>query len=731
MILPLQTGQWQTMLSLKLRQLSTPSTWQAHTTQNTLTALQQAQTALRQYQYGQVRSVLPQGFHSQNPALQPMVVLWQAKAYRYSGETRQAQALLLNDLTPWDTTQTTPLHPMLAQQWLDIAQSTPTPSCLQDNGCYTMASYLTQHAPPASYASLKGLTTLIQHQKTSPQDKHTYLKKWLQMGGLYHEGLTQQLQATYNLFPWHDKHTASSASLSTDWLIPAPTFALEALGAGNASQRAWQHFTAFQTTLRHGSPLPLLTTAPTPCQAFVQKRQATLWVNTPTQLAHALYTLLWQLGNEVPTCAAWTYPILHNLGIAHANRPIPASILAVAAQAEWEHHRPLLSQPKQWQAFLNYSTWHIARFPHAPMTAGVLFWQGHLRHLQGDTRAARHDYEAVLKTFPYSYFASRAWAYLEGSAQKEAYPRAFITTPVAVDQLPSVSATTASYLATRYHLPSESKAWQALPPETQRRLSAAYLQWVLPEASPLRKSWELAQDTDPTYPHWGMALTALREGLDRLQAEGLTPQATPLTEALSYPLPTSLRPLWMKQHHPWLPLAMAIAKEESSWNPKSVSPVGATGLMQLMPATAQELAQQHGIPLKLTEPDTNIQLGLHYLDTLSRAFHGDAFLMTAAYNAGPGAIQQTLKQCGNAWQYSPDLWQETCLVPETRFYLQKVFRTLWHYRLQSDTLAPLSTTTKPLLPRIVPMDSPEGRKTLQYLEDFTYWHTGELPPFKV
>lgn len=91
-------------------------------------------------------------------------------------------------------------------------------------------------------------------------------------------------------------------------------------------------------------------------------------------------------------------------------------------------------------------------------------------------------------------------------------------------------------------------------------------------------------------------------------------------------------------------LLKAVMAAESGFNPQAVSPKGAIGLMQLMPATAERFGLQgdrkRSIKQKLTDPKTNIRLGARYLRFLEDLYPNQLHLMLASYNAGEGAVQK-------------------------------------------------------------------------------------------
>ncbi len=80
-------------------------------------------------------------------------------------------------------------------------------------------------------------------------------------------------------------------------------------------------------------------------------------------------------------------------------------------------------------------------------------------------------------------------------------------------------------------------------------------------------------------------------------------------------------------------LFLRLVQQESGWNPNAVSPKGATGLAQLMPATARALG------VDINDPAQNLEGGARYLRAMYDKF-GSWRLALAAYNAGPGAVEQ-------------------------------------------------------------------------------------------
>lgn len=121
-------------------------------------------------------------------------------------------------------------------------------------------------------------------------------------------------------------------------------------------------------------------------------------------------------------------------------------------------------------------------------------------------------------------------------------------------------------------------------------------------------------------------------------------------------------------------LVAAVMREESHFNPEAVSPVGAMGLMQIMPSTGRQIADELGEGFRKTsllEPGTSIRFGSWYLGQLLKRFNGDAVLTIAGYNAGPNAAARW----AGALPKDTDEFIESIPYDETRGYVKRALRS--------------------------------------------------------
>lgn len=127
-------------------------------------------------------------------------------------------------------------------------------------------------------------------------------------------------------------------------------------------------------------------------------------------------------------------------------------------------------------------------------------------------------------------------------------------------------------------------------------------------------------------------------------------------------------------------LTFAIIRAESKYQTSAESPVGAKGLMQIMPETAKWISEQMGQESfdmeSLHDPQTNIDFGCWYIKTLIDEFNGQIPLAVASYNAGIGTVNGWLEE--GKWNGDPRDMQDIPF-PETRNYIKNVLKNYEAY----------------------------------------------------
>jgi soluble lytic murein transglycosylase len=133
-------------------------------------------------------------------------------------------------------------------------------------------------------------------------------------------------------------------------------------------------------------------------------------------------------------------------------------------------------------------------------------------------------------------------------------------------------------------------------------------------------------------------------------------------------------------------LVHALVRQESRYDTEAVSSAGARGLMQLMPATAKEVAQKAGLrhdpKWLISKPEHNVALGTRYLQKLLNKYNGNYAMALAAYNAGPSRVDRWVVEIGDPRRPDTDLinWIEMIPIYETRNYVQRVLEGVYVYR---------------------------------------------------
>ena len=156
-------------------------------------------------------------------------------------------------------------------------------------------------------------------------------------------------------------------------------------------------------------------------------------------------------------------------------------------------------------------------------------------------------------------------------------------------------------------------------------------------------------------------------------------------------------------------LVYGLIRQESRFITDARSHVGASGLMQLMPAPASWTAKQLGVPYtpqQIDNREMNLQLGIAYLKRLADDFEGSLAMATAGYNAGPGRPRRW-REGGAVME--PAAWAESIPFNETRDYVKKVLGNSVLYAAQLGQPLPTlkSRLGKPIGPRDASAPAPD------------------------
>ena len=293
---------------------------------------------------------------------------------------------------------------------------------------------------------------------------------------------------------------------------------------------------------------------------------------------------------------------------------------------------------------------HLKKFPNSNSAPMVMFWMGKLAEKTNNYEEYTNYYRNVIDKFPDSYYAYRAYLKLSGfrgplitsyiNPEPVVYPYKYARNNIIVKLVELKD----------YNIISE-----------------------LAGNDEFIKSWVLYKKGD--YPH---SMLVARDAMDKMQDK---PDKYDLRWRLVYPVIfyDDIRHYASETaNNP--PLMLALTREESYFDPLAQSVAGASGLMQLMPATANEINTKFKLdmntPEALFNPSLNIKLGNYYYEFLRENLEGYDISSVAAYNGGIGSIQRWK----TTLHYSDtDEFVEQIPYPETQNYVKKVFRSYWNY----------------------------------------------------
>ena len=349
-------------------------------------------------------------------------------------------------------------------------------------------------------------------------------------------------------------------------------------------------------------------------------------------------------------------------------------------QAGWESYRQAqyAAAERVWSEFER-------RFPGAALLPQVLYWQARIAILKGHLDTAKRLYQRLINDYPAHYYRQLAAIGLEklihSSQNSDMVMTAADAAPPTVPWTPprsprALDPSPRPPTKERFHFirVQELQRLQMHPLAAREIHTLAQL---LPNTMPVRYFLATLFAGSEEHAAALRLLNGLIEAMSPAEVRGLSRTFW----ALLFP-----RAFWpeVRQQserlglNPYLVLSMM--RQESAFDPVAVSTAGARGLMQLMPATAQEVASrllQLDISLEqLHDPPLSISLGTRYLAGLLERYQGNMVLALAAYNAGPGRVDRWREQWPNL---AIEEFIEHIPFDETRAYVKLVLRNLAVY----------------------------------------------------
>lgn len=327
---------------------------------------------------------------------------------------------------------------------------------------------------------------------------------------------------------------------------------------------------------------------------------------------------------------------------------------------------------------LNWGKEVLKHTPQADIAADAGFWSGKWSRQLGQAEAAQNILEQVITNHPESYYAWRAAVALGwpvGDFRTVRFDIPQVQLPPQRHPLPAGSAV----LSELYQLGQDKDAWRRWQIEFKTLQDPTVTEQFtdglmrLGVGDNLDGIYMVSSLAWRDHPDDKAQYQALRRSSDYWRA--LYP--FPFADAISdWATQRQLNPL----------LVTALIRQESRFEPKIRSVVGATGLMQVMPSTASWIQLQTGIPnYDLENPIDNLNLGTWYLDYTHEEYNNHSLFAVASYNAGPGNVAEWIERGGYG---DADEFVERIPFPETEDYVRAVFGGYWNYlRLYNPTIA--------------------------------------------
>lgn len=339
-----------------------------------------------------------------------------------------------------------------------------------------------------------------------------------------------------------------------------------------------------------------------------------------------------------------------------------------AAELRWQYAQGAEDQGDLATA-LRWGQELLQQNPESEIAPDVGFWSGKWARTLGQADVAQGLFEQVITHYPESYYAWRsavALGWNVGDFKTVRYKIPAVELPPQHSPLPTGSET----LTELYLLGQHQSAWE----RWQVEFTNLQTPTVAEQFTDGLMRLGVGDNLDGIYMVSSLSWRDLPEDKAAYQALKQNPD---YWKAL-YPFPfANLIQTWAQQRQLNPLLVTALIRQESRFEPTIRSAVGAAGLMQVMPSTADWIQSQTGIAsYDLDHPNDNINLGTWYLDYTHREYDNHSLFAVASYNAGPGNVAEWISE-GNF--SDADEFVEKIPFPETKGYVQAVFGGYWNY----------------------------------------------------
>ncbi|RCJ22130.1 tail length tape measure protein [Nostoc sp. ATCC 43529] len=335
----------------------------------------------------------------------------------------------------------------------------------------------------------------------------------------------------------------------------------------------------------------------------------------------------------------------------------------------------------------------VSNNPNSILAPRAGFWVGKWAASLGKQQESQTAYEYVVSQFPYSYYAWRSATMLGLNVGNFDNVRSMNPEVVAPQRsLPPAGSETFKEL---YLLGQDRDAWLQWQTEFQNKTQPTVAEQFTEGLMQLARGENLigidkiSKLEDREIPAELAEYQTLSKQISYWQARYPFPY---LREIEKWSTERQLNPL----------LVTALIRQESRFQPKIKSVANATGLMQVLPSTAQWIAPQiklNSKTINLENPNENIMLGTWYLDHTHEQYNNNSLLAIASYNAGPGNVSKWLQTMTTQ---DPDEFVEDIPFDETKNYVRQVFGNYWNYlRLYNPEISSIVakySTTHPKLP---------------------------------